>query len=87
VTITTIDNNLRGSGNRSEIPNCIDNVLVSTLSNSSKMAFLTTKDEPGINKISVGQHIISTYENEKCTTNSTTIDIKPNTWYIFEGSN
>jgi hypothetical protein len=84
VTITTVDQKSSGMSGKYEIPSCVDNVLVSTLSNSSKMAFLTTKDEPGITKISVGKHIVSTYENEKCTNNSTTIDIKPNTIYIFE---
>lgn len=84
VSITTIDRKLVTGYSSAEIPTCIDNKLVSTLSNSSKMAFLTTTEDPSVPKITVGQHIISTYENDKCTDNSTTIDIQPNTWYIYE---
>jgi hypothetical protein len=84
VHITTIDYNLRGTGFTAEIPSCIDNILVSTLSNSSRMAFLTTTNQDGITPITKGQHIISSYENGKCTSNSTTIDILPNTFYIYQ---
>lgn len=84
VTITMTDRKLITGYSSAEIPTCIDNKLVSTLSNSSKMAFLTTTEDPSVPRITVGQHIISTYENDKCTDNSTTIDIQPNTWYIYE---
>jgi hypothetical protein len=84
VQITTIDNKLKGTNSRIEIPVCIDSVLVSSMSNSSKMAFLTTSNIEGITPITIGQHIISTYEDGKCSSNSATIDIQPNTWYVYE---
>lgn len=54
VVITTVDQNMSGKSGKYEIPSCIDNVLVSTLSNSSKMAFLTTSGEPGFTPITKG---------------------------------
>jgi hypothetical protein len=85
VSITTIDQNIVRDGyTRVEVGSCMDNVLVSTLSDSSKMAFLTTTDEPGFPRVTVGEHVVSTYDGEKCTDISTTVDIKPNTWYVFE---
>jgi hypothetical protein len=86
VAFTTIDNNIVYDGStRREVGNCLDNVLVSTLSQSSKMAFLTTSDdEPQLPKVTVGEHLVSSYDGEKCVENATKVDIKPNTWYIFE---
>jgi hypothetical protein len=86
VAFTTIDENITYDGNtRREVGNCLDDVLVSTLSNSSKMAFLTTSDdEPDLPKVTVGEHIISSYDGENCVDNGIKVDIKPNTWYIFE---
>lgn len=86
VQMTTTDNNIQYDGNtRGEVGNCLDNVLVSNLSQSSKMAFLTTSDdEPQFPKVTVGEHIVSSYDGTKCLDNGINVNIKPNTWYIFE---
>jgi hypothetical protein len=86
VAFTTIDNNIVYDGStRREVGNCLDNVLVSTLSNSSKMAFLTTSDdEPDLPKVTVGEHIVSSFDGENCADNGIKVDIKPITWYVFE---
>ena len=85
VTITISDQNIAYDGfTRREVGSCLNNVLVSTLSQSSKMAFLTTTDEPGFPKVNVGENTISTYDGSKCTDNSTVVDIKPNMSYYLE---
>jgi hypothetical protein len=84
ISISIINKGFMYGKNDQAIASCIDNKLVSTLSNSSKTASLTTSDDPALPKITIGEHIISTYESGRCTDNSTTINIKPNTIYIYE---
>jgi hypothetical protein len=85
VSIVISDKNIPYDGfTRNEVGSCLNNVLVSTLSQSSKVAFLTTTEEPGFPKVKIGENLISTYENDKCTDNSAIVDIKPNTSYYLE---
>jgi hypothetical protein len=49
------------------------------------MAFMTTSnDEPDLPKVTVGEHIVSSYDGAKCLDNGIKVDIKTNTWYVFE---
>lgn len=85
VTISITDQRVPYDGfTNQSIGSCVNNILVSTLSQSSKMAFLTTTGDPGFPKVEVGPNKISAYDGNKCTDISASINIEAGTSYYLE---